>query len=949
MDNNKHQKIDADLQKIIGGEVKFGEIDRVLYSTDASLFKIKPKGVVLPKTIADVIETVKYCHSSGIPITPRGSGSGLAGGAINTGIIIDFVPFMNNILEINVLEQTVKVQPGLFQTTLNNKLAEDGLFFPPNPSSADYCTVGGMVACNSSGGKSVKYGSTKRYVESLTIVLFNGDLVKTKKYREDDPEFIALINGESEWSRINKEIYQLCLDSEKTIRKYTPKVAKNCSGYDLKETLKDGVFDINKVITGSEGTLAVIVETVLSLAPVPRAKQSAMLFFETLEKGGHGIVEILKFQPSACEIMAEDFIRLVKEDRPEVADFMPVKAGTALLLEFEGQSNEELIKQMSACIKTLKEKKLLINSKVASNKSDQIKLWSMRKAALPIIYNRPGLKAPITFVEDCTVQPEKLPLYINGITKIFKKYGVDSTAYGHAGDGNIHTRPLMNLRKQDDIDKLQPIAEDVYNLARSLGATFSGEHGDGMLRSKFLPDLFGPLYDVFQQLKKIFDPENIVNPGKILNENRSMFTEYHRMGGGKYTVNATNTGIDKEEVLHNLEKCHGCAQCRTFCPVVLAVNKENALPRAKINLARSVIYGDIQSEDFLISPEFKETLDLCYNCKTCLDKCPTHVDTGLVMQHLKNNYFEQQSHTFSETVISNAEWLGKTAVTFNPLSNFVLGNRTVRALMKSAIGLSPDIPLPLYAKKPLKHINKIKSKDRPVGKIAFFTGCVAKYNTRGEGEAFIRIMEYLGYEITIPEQKCCGLAKLGLGNYKGALKSINYNTKQFSKVLGEGYIPVTTCPSCHFMMSEGAASILDNEEVKKLGGQFREATDFLYELFEKNTAALKFNPVKRKIAYKNSCHARETGINTKKLLEQIPGTEVVSFSDECCGMGGTYGMKSKYYRKAQKISAPMKKVLTSGGADIQSTSCGACSIQVENSTGQNAVHPLVLIRESLGI
>ncbi len=371
IDCYKHQKAKIDLKDIISGQVEFGELERVLYSTDASLFKIKPAGIVIPKTIEDVSETVKYCRREGIPITPRGSGSGLAGSAINTGIIIDFVPFMNSILEVNMLEQTSTVQPGVFQTYLNNELSKNGLFFPPNPSSADYCTIGGMIACNSSGGKSVKYGSTKRYVESLTLVLFNGEVVKTRKFREDDPDFITFINEESEWSRINREVYHLCLENKKTILDYTPDVAKNCSGYDLKETLIDGVFNINKVITGSEGTLGIIVEAVLGLAPIPEKKQSAMLFFDTLELGAKGVVEILKFQPSTCEIMAKDFIRLVKEDRPEVADFMPDKVGTALLLEFEGQSEKELTQQMNACIDHLMKKQLLLNVKIAVDKSDQ--------------------------------------------------------------------------------------------------------------------------------------------------------------------------------------------------------------------------------------------------------------------------------------------------------------------------------------------------------------------------------------------------------------------------------------------------------------------------------------------------------------------------------------------------------------------------------------------------
>jgi len=950
MIEKQNQGIHKDLSEIIKGDLLFTDIDRVLYSTDASLYKMKPEGIVIPEDIDDVVETVKYCQSHNIPITPRGSGSGLAGSAINKGIILDFVPKMNEILELNGKNKTVRVQPGAFQTFLNNELSRYDLFFPPNPSSADYCSIGGMVACNSSGGKSVKYGSTKKYVESLKLVLFNGDVVDTHIYKVDDPDFQKLLKEKSEWGRINREIFQLCSNFSEIIEEYTPNVAKNCSGYDLRETLRDGVFDINKVIVGSEGTLAIIVEALLKLAPVPVAKRSAMLFFETLEDGGRGIIEILKFKPSTCEIMAGDFIELVKKDRPEVADFMPDKAGTALLLEFEGFSDEDLTTQMENCVDHLKKMNLLLDVKIAESNEDQANLWSMRKAALPIIYNRPGLSSPITFVEDCTVHPEKLPFYIRGIFEIFEKHRVESTAYGHAGDGNIHTRPLLDLRKQEDVDKLEPIAKDVYELAHTLGATFSGEHGDGILRTMFLPDLFGPLYDVFLDLKKIMDPRSIMNPGKILNEKRSLFPEHQRMGGGNYKVHLTETRIDEEEVRHNLEKCHGCSQCRTFCPVVLASNKEKALPRAKNNLARSVIYGDLKGKEHLLSAEIKEILDLCYNCKTCLHQCPTQVDTGLVMQHLKNNYYEKKSHTIGETLISNASFLGKAAVAFNPLSNFMLKLKPVRSVMKTFIGLSSEIPLPAYAMKSLKHTASEKAvHGQDDKKIAFFTGCTAKYNDRDEGHAFIRIMEYLGYEVLVPDQKCCGLAKLGLGNYKGAEKSINYNTDQFLKVVNDGYTPVTTCPSCHFMMAEGAASVVNNESVEIVGEKFREATDFLYEILSSGDHKFNLKPINKKLAYKNACHAKETGSGTKKLLNMIPDLDVVAWYDQCCGMGGTFGMKSKHYEKASDIAVPMSEHLNSGGADIQSTSCGACAVQVENHTKQVAVHPLVLLGESLGV
>ena len=951
MSSYNSDQIQADLTGKTQSEMRFGEYDRLLYSTDASMFKIAPAGVVLPKSTADIVAVVKYCAAKGVPVTIRGAGTGLAGGAINHGVILDVHKYMNEIIEVNADEDWVRVQPGLFQTPLNNHLKQYDKFFPPNPSSADYCTIGGMIGNNASGGKSVKYGATKQYVRSVELVLHNGDVVRTKIYKEDDPEFLALMKEDNEWGRINREAYGLIKGSQDLIKENWPDVIKNCCGYNLKEALQDGVFDINKLIVGSEGGFGIVTEATLGLMDAPKAKQSALFFFESLEIGGKGIMEIRKFGPSCCEIMAADFIELVKADRPEVATFMPDEVQTALLAEFEGQTTEEVTDQMNKCVTHLKELGLLIDAKVATDADDQVKLWAMRKSALPIIYNRPGLKTPVTFIEDCAIQPAKLPQYINGIFGIFDKHGVEATAYGHAGDGNIHVRPLMNLREQSEVDKLIPLASDVFELARSLNATYSGEHGDGRLRAMFLPDLFGPLYPKLEEMKKIWDPNGIMNPDRVINHEVTPLITHHRMGAGKYHVEATGTMIDEDEVRINIEKCHGCGKCRGFCPMLDAVYDERATPRAKVNMARALIYGDLNAEQNLSRAELKEMLDLCYNCKTCKLQCPTHVDTGLILQHIRNHYYENKGATLGENVISNAELLAKSSVTFNPISNFAVGLGITRSIMTGVLGVARERYMPPFDMRSMRARLPAKIEGGSRGKLAYFTGCYSNYYKTEDGYAFLKVMKHLGYEIIIPPQRCCAIPKIGLGNYAGVRDAIQYNVASFKKAIDDGYTPIITCPSCYTMFKDEMLDLNHDADTKIVAEKTREATDFLYELVARGDVNGGLQPLPMKVAYKNPCHANVSGVaaNSIKLLKSVPELDVVLNYDTCCGMAGTFGMKEKNYAKSMTIAQPMIDAMNASGADTLCTNCGTCSIQMQQGTGKKPVSPMVLIAKSMGL
>ena len=939
------EEIASDLKEAIQGDVLSDEVNRFLYTYDACIFRMKPLVIVCPRTKEDVIAIVKYAGKEEIPITARGGGSGRAGQGIGPGIIIDFSRYMNKVLEVNAEENYVIAEPGITHTNLNAILKGHKKMFGPDPSSGDMATVGGMVANNASGSHCPKYSPTKEHVISLEVVLSNGDVIHTKKMKIDGEEYKALTRKDDMEAKAYREIVKSIEEKRELIKEKKPYVTKNCSGYNLWDTLVDGHVDFAKLFVGSEGTLGIVTEAKLNIVDIPKHTSSALLIFDNYDTIGRAVWEILqKFQPSMAEIMERNLLEITRSNDKELDKFLPQNIEAGVLIEFDGDSMEEIEEKMKQVEQRIvKELGYAREITIAKKPEDKAKLIKVRKAAASILNKIEGVRKPVAFIEDGAVHPSRLSEYIKGLKDIFKKYEVDANIYGHAGDGNLHINPILNLKDANDIDKMKNISREVLELVLSFDGTISGEHGDGISRAYFVKKQFGELYPVLKDIKGVFDPRGILNPDKILTEDENILTRYLRYGS-EYRWKETGSMFDKEEVRKEVEKCHGCGTCRSYCPIYTELMDEKSSSRAKSNILRGIISGELDTEK-LTEKEVKEIMDHCINCKQCLTKCPTGVNVPLLCQMARTHYVDKKGQSLQNKILGNSEIMAKMGSLTAPLSNEMLKLYPVRKIMEMMAGIDSRRKFPEFQRNTLKKALKAhpKGKDK---KVTYFTGCFARFNDpEGIGNAVLKVMERNGYEVIVPEIKCCGVAKISSGSGPAQKQSAQYNVNTMLSLIKKGYPVISSCSSCTLALQVEYPELLESKESVEVAENTYDIHVFLYDLYKKSEMNLEFGEMPMTVTYHNPCHLEAQGITKEpmELVKLVPGIEVKEIKDSCCGIAGTFGMKSQNYDLSMMVGKKLFEEIKKAGVDKVISSCGACKMQIEQGTEIEVIHPLYIL------
>jgi FAD/FMN-containing dehydrogenase/Fe-S oxidoreductase len=942
------EAVAADLRRRVEGEVFGDPVHRTLYSTAACIYQVMPLCAVVPRHEADVLAVLEYARRERIPLTPRGGGSGLTGSTLGRGIVLDLSKHFKRVGDVDPATGTVRVQPGVVQADLNRVLHERGRLFAPDPSSSAWCTVGGMVANNAGGSHTVRYGAVRHNLVSVRAALADGSVLETKPWPRQALEGTAAGRDDSE-RRLAVEVLRLTDRHRSLIAARQPDTPRNSSGYGLREAAGAHGVDLAQLIAGSEGTLAVVLEATLRTVPLPQARGTALVLFDDLEKAGAAVVAILEARPSAVELLDRVFVEVVRQADAKLGATLPSGTEAILIVELEGDDAQEVRGRLQALATALTGRlRLAAEVRQASRPEEVARVWAVRKAASPILSRREGVKRNTRFIEDAAVHPQQMAEFVRRLQALLKSYGLEAAIFGHAGDCNLHCNPMMNQTDPADLRRMEAIAEEFVDLVSDLKGSLSGEHGDGRLRTPFLRRAYGPLADVFAEVKRLFDPDGLLNPGVIVHDGASRLTDDMRYGYASRRVD-TSTPLDTFDWPREIEKCHGCGACRTYCPVAADTHDEAATARAKANLLRAVVSGRMPASA-IASDAFKSVMDLCVNCRLCHSECPTAIDIPGMAILAKEIHVREHGKPLTDRLLTASGSLVRLGTAFAPLANATLGMAPLRRLAAPVTGLAAARRLQPFASEPLRP--RVPSVDADGPKVAYFHGCFGGYqDLEGEGRAAVELLEALGCSVAIPPQECCGIAAITYGHLDDVRPAAERNVAVFLDLLRRGYTPVYSAPSCGLALVEDYPRLLGTPQSDVLARHLRDLGDFVLERLEADPGLRsRLRPVPLRLTYHNPCHfqARGLGDSTVALLRLVPGVEVVPIQkDHCCGIAGTFGMKEKNFDRSMRMGRPLFENLEKTGAPVVATGCGTCKMQIEQGAKKPVVHPIKIVRDSL--
>ncbi len=957
----------------MAGEVRCDDVFVQLYASDASIYQIRPLGIVLPRTTADVVTCAQYAHENHIPIHARGAGTGLAGESLGPGLVLDFSKHLRRILRTD--EETVRVQPGVVLERLNSHLKKLGRQFGPDPAMRHVTTMGSVIAIDAAGSHWMRYGSARRHVKSLQVVLADGEVLELGQ------EKIAPGGGLGSGDRRSKIVNQLAEvigRDEECIRAHQPKSLVNRCGYQIADVLSGDEIDVGKVLTGSEGTLALITEATLATQPLPKYRGVALLFFDGLERAARAVQDILPFEPSACDLIDRRHLSLARETDPRYRPLIPPTAEAMLLVEQEGDDSAEVRDRLHQVVDRMRrKKKVAFDSRLAFDDAEVDLFWNLALKVVPTLYRLKGSKRPLPIVEDVAVPPAAMPGFLVQLQNILKQHQVTASLFAHAGHGQLHIRPFLDLANPDEVRKSRLLANDLYEAVFDVGGTISGEHGDGLSRTSFVRRQYGDLYRTFHKIKQIFDPENILNPGKIVGDDPQLMTRNLRpvlspweSAPSPGETNGPNQAPDvvhlqlnwsPGEMAHMARACNGCGSCRSqapdvrMCPIFRFAPREESSPRAKANLMRGILTGQLDPSN-VASEEFKAVADLCVNCHMCRLECPASVDIPKLMIEAKAAYVRAAGLTFGDWVLTRLDLIGALSSLFNPIANWAISNRQARWLIEKTLGIAQGRKLPRASSRTFLRRAARRRLTRPTRrsgrKVLYFVDNYVNYYDTQLGEALVAVMEHNGVAVYVhPGQWHSAMAMISLGSLDRAHKVVRHNVNLLAEAVRQGYHIVATEPSAVLALVHEYPSLMDEDDAHLVAENSSEACDYLWRMHLAGKLQLDFNPVNVSLAYHTPCHikALEVGTPGHDLLRLIPSLAVNMIEEGCSGMAGTFGLKKENYRSSLRAGWGLISSLRQSNLQIGATECSSCKMQMEQGTTKPTIHPLKLLALAYGL
>lgn len=959
-------RIHDDLRGIIKGDLLFKSVERAPYALDASLYEIDPLGVVAPSTADDLAALVRYAAEQRISLHARGAGTGLAGGCLGRGIIVDFSRHLRRIIEIR--PDSVVVQPGVVLDVLNAQLAPLGRRIGPDPGRSEARTLGGMIAVDSAGARSLRDGSMADHIERLAVIFANGEAAELTP----DPWPVADAESADFQATVARKVAMLLTWHADLINHYRRRMPRRWPGYALTEVSHDGGLDLTRLIVGSEGTLALVTEATVRTVPIPPAQAVIVLPFARLNDAAEAVPHCLDDGPSACELHDWRSIRLVRDADPFFREAIADAAEAALIVEFEGDDSEAVIRQAKVLANRLaRSKRLVADPFMTSRRSDCERLIGLRQAVMPLLMRARDPARAVPFIEDVAVHPRDLAAFLNRLQGILRGHGVSWTLYAHAGAGQLHARPFLDLADSRDVARLEPLAAEIYDAVSEFSGTISGEHGCGLARTQFLRKHYGELEAVYREIKNAFDPQNLFNPGKVVGDDPHLVVQDLRTRlvsgaapgtpGALPVLSAPLIWPDGRRDEH-VSACNACGVCRSreptlrMCPTFRATGAETASPRAKTHLLRQIATGVLDPKTWG-SEELKEVADLCVHCNMCTIECPAGVDVSSLMLEAKAAFVEDHGLTTNDWLLSRVDlWsalASRTPIMFNALMN----HRGARWLLERMFGLSRHRRLPRAHRttflRRAERLGLTRARPRAPGpRVAFFVDIVANHFDQRLAEAVVAVLQHVGVNVFVPKgQRGCGMPALVAGDLDHARELVLANLRVLANAVRDGYTIVCAEPTAALMLRRESVRLTDDLDAALVAANTMDVGHYLAGLDARGQLPPFTQPLHAKAGYHQPCHLRALGVGTPglDLIRKIPELDVEFIDRGCSGMAGTFGLSRQNFRTSLRAGRPLRSRLRDSDLELGATECSACRMQMEQGLSKRTRHPMELLSLAYGL
>lgn len=942
--------LEKQLLENISGEVRFDEISRKVYSVDASIYEIEPIGIVLPKTESDLLNTIRIAKQHGIPIIARGAATGITGGCIGKGLIIDLSKYMNRILEINEERGYAICQPGVVQDRLNEALAPRGYRLGPDTSTGNRATLGGMAGNNAAGARSLRYGKMVDHVQEVKLALASGNLITFGCL--DIHQWQQKAQEQSEEGNIYRALMHIRTEYAEDIRTRFPHIPRRVSGYNLDTLLHPDIINVSQLIVGAEGSLGIISEMKVRICKRPIHTGICLMHCHDMIQAMAAIPQMLSQNPLAIEMIDHHIIEMGAQSPAMKGklDWLMGRPQAIFAAEFEGETPQEVTEKLEQ-FKSMVEKASFADHIALITDSNLMNhVWDIRKAGLGLLLSKRDYSRAIAFVEDLTVAPEQLAPFMKEFNDYLAKINKSAGIYGHVGSGCMHLRPYIDLRKPEETALMLRMMNEISDLVLKYGGALSGEHGDGHLRTWLNEKMFGKrLYQAFLEVKHAFDPADLMNPGKVVNG--QAFLDNLRLSPDTVTTEFQTFQDFTPEGGFELavDLCNGNGLCRkmegTMCPSFQATGDEFHSTRARAQTLRDLIHGRLKMKE-MAQQGIYDVLDLCLQCKACKTECPSQVDMAKMKAEFLFHYQEKYGYTLRNRIFAHIGTLNAMMSPFAKFFNHSMQWSVVQWLFKK-MGISTQHPLPALSPERFSEWMSKIPLHLEGKKVVLFNDTYTEFYHPEIGQAAYRVLSALGYQVIVPSWKCCGRTLISKGFLKQAKKKALAVFNQLLPYVEEGIPIVGLEPSCILTLKDDFKGLLPNHEIDKLIALTSTFDEFVHAHITDGKLPLAFKNIEAAVKVHGHCHQKAlVGMApTLEVLKSIATLKVEEIHSGCCGMAGSFGYEQEHEVISQKIgelvllpavrATPKDTIIIANGM--------SCRSQIQHGTSRHALHVAQLL------